>query len=66
MPQNPGPDVGVAGIAQDAVGQDDSHPAAWLEPLHAALDEQNLGRDTALLAPGVTERTASGGLPDAG
>src|SRR4029079_13563493 len=39
VPQNPPADVLVARVTQYAVGQDDAHAAARLEPVETALDK---------------------------
>jgi hypothetical protein len=45
---------------------DDAHAAARLEPVDAALDEQDLGRDAPLQPAGVSEAAVLGALPDVG
>jgi hypothetical protein len=48
--EDPAADVLVAGVAEDAVGQDDAHAPAGLEPVDGALDEQDLRRHRRLVA----------------
>src|SRR5690606_30801791 len=51
-------------VAENAVGQDDAHATgARLEPLDAALDKENLGRDAALGGAGVAETAFTVMLP---
>ena len=62
--QSPPANVFRGRISEDAVGQDDTHASAGPEPVEAALDEQDLGRDAALQPPGVAKAAVFGPLPD--
>src|SRR5690606_16016252 len=61
---DPPADVFRRRVAENAVGQDDAHATgARLEPLDAALDKENLRRDTALSVAGVAETAFAIRLP---